>query len=95
MKQKSFKEFVDVSLIQLPNLVITCHQKCAGQPSVGGSPGRLSLADYLIMPVQRIPRYVLLLEELTKSGNSVSYDDELLSAAQQIKVSHSSVSFMH
>jgi hypothetical protein len=47
----------------------------------------LSLADYLIMPVQRIPRYVLLLEELTKSGNSISYDDELLSAAQKIRVS--------
>jgi len=39
------------------------------------------------MPVQRIPRYVLLLEELTKSSNSASHDDELLTAARKIKVS--------
>jgi len=40
----------------------------AGQASKGGKPGSsgLDLMSYLIMPVQRIPRYLLLLKELLR-----------------------------
>jgi hypothetical protein len=51
-------------------------EKCAGEPGE-----RHDLASFLIMPVQRLPRYILLLRELYKHTPPTHADEPLLAKA--------------
>ena len=55
-------------------------QQQAGAAGGGGGMG-LALEDYLIMPIQRIPRYVMLLKELLRCTTPHHPDHSLLSEA--------------
>lgn len=68
MFQKPFSDFLDKQLAKL-------QEDSGGSPSVGYNKN-VGLPNFLIMPLQRIPRYVLLLGELLKH-TPVAHEDWL------------------
>jgi len=63
-----------------------------GINEVLGQKGTLVLGDYMIMPVQRVPRYVLLLQELIKnSSESHTQWDNMQSSLKKFKEIASSI----
>eukprot|EP01125_Pyxidicula_operculata_P008325 TRINITY_DN2802_c0_g1_i5.p1 TRINITY_DN2802_c0_g1~~TRINITY_DN2802_c0_g1_i5.p1 ORF type:complete len:1190 (+),score=298.97 TRINITY_DN2802_c0_g1_i5:430-3570(+) len=73
------KSFMILTELSKNSLVAESLMKSRSHPDVKGS----ELQNFLIMPIQRIPRYMMLLTDLLKNTEDTADDYSLLSAAVQ------------
>ncbi len=71
-----FVKELEVYLAVVYDLLLICSQTCRKS-----SGSQLTLEDLIIMPVQRIPRYKLLLEDFLKNTDKAHVDYANLQAA--------------